>query len=178
MYSSTLDYVHLCSGCCLIPAFQGWVVLSLLPRWPSLQVLAHGRRWFRVNSSGSETCLLPCVGASWEGKEGEGQREGRLSNLEQRATVSLIMLQLIESTDWCNAIKLPPHLSTLHTPPPHTHTQLPNTSPLATPSFSSCEPEVSTHQPRPPSDLDQTLASITKFDHTHLGQLGQDPQGE
>ena len=60
----------------------------------------------------------------------------------------------------------------------HAHTQqLPTISPLATPSFSSCEPEVSAHQPHPPSDLDQSLASITKFDHTHLGQLGSDHQG-
>ena len=59
----------------------------------ALQVLAHGRRWFRLNSSGSDTCLLPCVGASGEG---EGEEEEGLPNLERRATVSLQLLEAVE----------------------------------------------------------------------------------
>ena len=47
-----------------------------------------------------------------------------------------------------------------------------------TPTMSTEEPCDSTHLPRPPSDLEECLASISHFDHTHLGQLGRDQQGD
>ena len=47
-----------------------------------------------------------------------------------------------------------------------------------TPTMSTEEPCDSTHLPGPPSDLEECLASISHFDHTHLGQLGRDQQGD
>lgn len=45
------------------------------------------------------------------------------------------------------------------------------------PPVSTQEPQISAHLPHPSSDLEECLASISHFDHTHLGQLGRNSQG-
>ena len=45
------------------------------------------------------------------------------------------------------------------------------------PPLSTEEPQDSTHLPHPSPDLEECLASISHFDHSHLGQLGRNSQG-
>ena len=55
--------------------------------------------------------------------------------------------------------------------------QLPSAPPPPTAPISLTEPANSTG-PRPPTALEQSLASISQFDHTHLGQIGKGTQGK
>ena len=55
--------------------------------------------------------------------------------------------------------------------------QLPSAPPPPTPPVSLTEPANSV-RPRPPTALEQSLASISQFDHTHLGQIGKGTQGK
>ena len=138
-----------------------------------IQVLSKGRLPLSLLSTGSDTCLLlPSVDSSWDG-EGERAKVAHCLIPRSPCTCCLLckitqnfILQMLNTVSICTVLII--ILLSF---------QLPSAPPPPTPPISLTEP-ASSAGPRPPTALEQSLASISQFDHTHLGQIGKGTQGK